>query len=191
MYPAELEIKDTTDSVSASYLDVLLSIWRDGQLHTSIYDKRDDFNFHIYSDDQKTFQLATQTGIPRGTLEIVIQEVLWSIRGSYSAIWSFPLTIVKWNSDPWPTVTSQPIRISTNFMTLMPTLTFTELWVVSIEHLQRVWHASRGHLPFRTFGNIPLFWDLLVLQLLRTDSSNFDFTRLFTSNTPRYFLEFA
>ena len=24
-----------------------MSIWRDGQLHTSIYDKRDDFNFHI------------------------------------------------------------------------------------------------------------------------------------------------
>ena len=32
---------------SASYLDLLLSIGRDGQLHTSIYDKRDDFNFHI------------------------------------------------------------------------------------------------------------------------------------------------
>ena len=48
MYPAELEIKDTTESTtSASYLDLLLSIWRDGQLHTSIYDKRDDFNFHI------------------------------------------------------------------------------------------------------------------------------------------------
>ena len=29
------------------YLDLLLSIVRDGQLHTSIYDKRDDFNFHI------------------------------------------------------------------------------------------------------------------------------------------------
>ena len=28
-------------------LDLLLSIGRDGQLHTSIYDKRDDFNFHI------------------------------------------------------------------------------------------------------------------------------------------------
>ena len=26
---------------------LLLSIMRDGQLHTSIYDKRDDFNFHI------------------------------------------------------------------------------------------------------------------------------------------------
>ena len=47
-------------------------------------------------------------------LEIVIQEVLWSIRGSYSAIWSLPLMNVKWHSDPWPTVTSQPIRLSTN-----------------------------------------------------------------------------
>ena len=48
MFPAELEIKDTTESItSASYLDLLLSIWKDGQLHTSIYDKRDDFNFHI------------------------------------------------------------------------------------------------------------------------------------------------
>ena len=46
MYPAELEIKDTAESTtSASYLDLLLSIGRDGQLHTSIYEKRDDFNF--------------------------------------------------------------------------------------------------------------------------------------------------
>ena len=48
MYPAELEIKDTTESItSASYLDFILSIWMDGQLHTPVYDKRDDFNFHI------------------------------------------------------------------------------------------------------------------------------------------------
>ena len=48
MYPVELEIKDTTESnTSASYLDLLLSIGRDGQLHTSIYDKRDNFDFHI------------------------------------------------------------------------------------------------------------------------------------------------
>ena len=33
MYPVELEIKDTTESnTSASYLDLLLSIGRDGQL---------------------------------------------------------------------------------------------------------------------------------------------------------------
>ena len=48
MYPPELEIKDTTESnTSASYLDLLLSIGRDGQLRTSLYDKRNDFNFHI------------------------------------------------------------------------------------------------------------------------------------------------
>ena len=48
MYPAELEIKNTTESnTSASYLDLLLSIGRDGQLRTSLNDKRDDFNFHI------------------------------------------------------------------------------------------------------------------------------------------------
>ena len=60
------------------------------------------------------------------------------------------LTNVKWHSDPWPTVTSLPIRLSTNFMTFIPSLTFTELWVVSMEHLQRVWLASRERLPFRT-----------------------------------------
>ena len=47
-YPAKLEIKDTTESnTSASYLDLLLSIESDGQLRTSLYDKRDDFNFQI------------------------------------------------------------------------------------------------------------------------------------------------
>ena len=145
----------------------------------------------FYSKGQATFQQATQTGIPYGTLEIVIQEVLWSIRGSYSAIWSDHLTNVKWHSDPWPTVTSQPIRLSTNFMTFIPSLTFTELWVVSMEHLQRVWLANRERLPFRTPGSVPL-WDLLVLQLLRPDSPNLPcFTRLFTLNTPWYFLDFA
>ena len=48
MYPAELEIKDSTESTtSASYLDLLLSIGRDGQLDTSIYENRNDFNFQI------------------------------------------------------------------------------------------------------------------------------------------------
>ena len=48
MYPIELDIDDTTESnTSASYLDLLLLIDRDGQLHASIYDKHDDFNFYI------------------------------------------------------------------------------------------------------------------------------------------------
>ena len=48
MYTAELEIKDRTESnTTASYLDLLLGRGRDGQLHTFIYEKRDDFNFNI------------------------------------------------------------------------------------------------------------------------------------------------
>ena len=47
IYPAESEIKDTTESITSAYLDLLLSILRDCQLHASTYDKRDDFNFHI------------------------------------------------------------------------------------------------------------------------------------------------
>ena len=40
-------MSDTTESnTSASYLDLHLSIRRDGQLSTSLYDKRGDFNFH-------------------------------------------------------------------------------------------------------------------------------------------------
>ena len=120
MYPVELEIKDTTESnTSASYLDLLLSIGKDGQLHTSIYDKRDDFNFHITNFPFLSSNIPTSPAygvfisqlIPyaracssygcfilratrlsnkllerQGTLEIVIEEVLWSIRGSYQTI---------------------------------------------------------------------------------------------------------
>ena len=37
----------TESNTSVSYLDLLLSIGRDGQLHTSLYNKPDHFNFHI------------------------------------------------------------------------------------------------------------------------------------------------
>jgi hypothetical protein len=46
IYPDELEIKDTTESdKSASYLYILLNIDSNGRLTTSLYDKRDDFDF--------------------------------------------------------------------------------------------------------------------------------------------------
>ena len=83
----------------------------------------------------------------------------------------------------------QPIILSTNYMTSIPSL--TELWVVSIEHLQRVWLAIRERLPFRTHDSVPLFgtcfcsncWD----QIPRTCNV---FARLFTWNTPWHFLDF-
>jgi hypothetical protein len=48
IYPAELEINCTTESdISASYLDILLNIDSNRRLTTTLYDKRDDFNFAI------------------------------------------------------------------------------------------------------------------------------------------------
>ena len=40
--------------------------------------------------------------------------------------------------------------------TLYRTRPLTEIWVVSIEHLRRVWHADRGRLLLRTPGPVPL-----------------------------------
>ena len=66
MYPSELEIKDNTESIiSASYLYLLPSIGRDGQLHTSIYDKRDDFNFHITNFPFMSSNIPTSPGLWR------------------------------------------------------------------------------------------------------------------------------
>ncbi|KAK3101641.1 hypothetical protein FSP39_005107 [Pinctada imbricata] len=48
IYPSELEVKETTETNnSASYLDLMLSYDTDGHMNTSLYDKRDDFNFSI------------------------------------------------------------------------------------------------------------------------------------------------
>ena len=48
IYPIELEIKDTTDTVkSASYIDLHLEIDNEGLLKTKLYDKRDDLSFPI------------------------------------------------------------------------------------------------------------------------------------------------
>ena len=105
-----------------------------------------------------------------GTLEIVIHEVLWSIRLPYSAIWSLPLTNVKWHSDPWTTVTSQPIRLSTKHL-------YTEL---DLHRIMSGFHGAfaagvacqQGTLTLPDTWFRPSFWDLLVLQLLRPDSAN-------------------
>ena len=52
-------------------------------------------------------------------------------------------------------MTSQPITFH-QFHDLDTELDLHRLWVVSMEHLQRVWHASRERLPFRTPGSVPI-----------------------------------
>ena len=48
IYPIELEIKDTTDTIkSASYLDLNLEIDNEGRLKTKLYDKKDDLRLPL------------------------------------------------------------------------------------------------------------------------------------------------
>ena len=51
--------------------------------------------------------------------------------------------------------------------TLYQTRPFTEFWVVSIEHLRRVWHADRGRLLLRTPG--PVLLGLAYVLLVETN----------------------
>ena len=81
----------------------------------------------FYPEGDATFQQASPIGIRQGTLEFVIEEVLWSIRGSYQTIWSFPLTNVKWHSVTWPYTMTTPY--SSDFV---PNPTF--YWILSGFH---------------------------------------------------------
>ena len=80
MYLAELEIKYKTESkISASYLDLLLSIGRDGQLRTSLYDKSDDFNFHI------TNYPFLSSNVPSSpAYGVFISQLIWYARACFS-----------------------------------------------------------------------------------------------------------
>ena len=185
MYPVELEIKDTTESnTSASYLDLLLSIGRDGQLHTSIYDKRDDFNFHITNFPFLSSNIPTSpaygvfisqliryaracssygyfilraTRLSNKLLEQGYVKERLKLRMFYGwygdLIKQYEVSLSQMLNDIlWPDhIQWQP----PTDQTLYRTRPLTEIWVVSIEHLRRVWHADRGRLLLRTPGPVP------------------------------------
>ena len=116
--------------------------------------------------DRINFELGT--GIHQGMLEIGIEEVLWSIWGSYLTIWSSSLTNAKWNSVAWPnTMTTLPqIRLYTNPWPFYWTWRFTELWEVSIQHLRTGVACRQGTLTPPDTWSRPI-WDLHMFYLLR------------------------
>jgi hypothetical protein len=80
-YPDELEIKDTTESdKSASYRDILLNIDSNGRLTTSLYDKRDDFDFAIIT---FLFYVVTDTFTCLWCVCLIVE----SIRKSMFCVW--------------------------------------------------------------------------------------------------------
>ena len=213
MYPAELEIKDTTENpTSASYLDLLLSIGRSGQ------DLRQTrwFNFHITKfpflssnipsspangvfisqliryaracSSYECFMLRARRLSSKllklGYLADRLKSSFMKFYGRYGdLIQQYEVFLSR--SDPWPTVTSQPIRLSNNFMTLIPSLTFTDYewfpWSICNGCGMPAGNAyPSGHLvPSPIVG---LACAPIVETRFRTCHV---FTRLFTSNTPR------
>ena len=179
-----LEIKDTTGSnTSASYLDLLLSIGRDGQLHTSIYDKRDDFNFQITN-----FPFLSSTIPTSPAYGVFISQLLRYARAC-SSYGCFILratrlsnklleqgyvkerlksSLRKFYGRYGDLIKQYGVSLSQvlsdilwpDHMQWQPptdqTRPFTEFWVVFIEHLRRVWHADRGRSLLRTPGPVPL-----------------------------------
>ena len=86
------------------------------------------------------------------SLSLFVYLLWFSFHGlpfsSFSSFFSSPSLFVCVSSlvlCPWSSVS-----------TLYRTRPFTEFWVVSIEHLRRVWHADRGRLLLRTPGPVPL-----------------------------------
>ena len=50
MYPSQLNVEKTNQCDNlVSYLDLTFTIEKDAKLSTKLYDKRDDFDFHIVS----------------------------------------------------------------------------------------------------------------------------------------------
>ena len=195
MYPVELEIKDTTESnTSAFYLDLLLSIGRDGQLYTSIYVKRDDFNFYItiflfLSSNIPTspaygvfisqliryaracssygcFILRLNKLLEQGYAKERLKSSLRKIFGRYRDLikqYEVPLSQMS-NDILWPDHIQWQLPPG---QTLYRTRPFTEFWVVSIEHLRRMWLADRGRLLLRTPG--PARLGLAYILLVETN----------------------
>ena len=104
-----------------------------------------------------------------------------------------PLTNDKWHSGPWPvTVTSQPIRLFTNFHDLDT--------VLDLHRITSGFHGAfatgvacqQGTLTLPDTWFRPPFGDLLMLQLLKAIFPSLPcLFPTFTLNTPRYFLDFA
>ena len=100
--------------------------------------------------------------------KIVIQEVLLSIRGSYAAIWTLPLTNNKWHSEPWPvTVNSQSIRLSSNFDDFYTGLNLHRITSGFHGAFLTVVASQQRTLTLPDTCFLPPFGDLLMLQLLK------------------------
>ena len=164
----------------------------DGQHHTSIYDKRYDFNFHITNFPFLSSNIPSSPAygvfisqlmryaracssyecfilrarrlssklLKQGYLVERLKSSFRKFYGRYGdLIQQYEVSLSRMLDDIL-TLDQQWLPNQSDFTPISwpwYRLTFTELRVVSMEHFQRVWHASRERLPFRTPGSVPHF----------------------------------
>ena len=225
MYPAE--IKDTTESTtSASYLDFLLSIGRDGQLHTSIYDKRDYFNFHITNFPFLSSNIPSSPAygvfisqliryaracssyecfilrarrlssklLKQGYLVERLKSSFRKFYGRYGdLVEQYGVTLSrKLNDILTPDQQWLPYRSDFPPISWLTELDLHRIMIGFHGAFTTGVASQQGTLTLPDTWFRPPFWDLLCSncwdQIPRTCHV---FTRLFTSNTPWYFLDFA
>ena len=116
---------------------------------------------------QRDFPITFSNRDTPRTLEVVIEEVLWSIRGSHQTIWSSPLTSVKCHSVAW-TNTMAPTSDQTlhQIMTWIPNLTFYRItWGFHTWFATGVACRQETLNPPDTWSR--LIWDLQMFYLWR------------------------
>ena len=126
-----------------------------------------------------------------GTLEIVILEVLWSIRGSFSAVWSLPL---KNDMVFWP-LTSSDFLTDTIFHHFYDIDTKLDLHrIISGFHeaFATGLECQQATLTIPDTCSVPLFGTCLCCNCWdQIPGTCHVFTRLFILNTHWYFFDFA
>ena len=98
------------------------------------------------------FTKASRTGLVlhQGTIEIAIDEILWSIRESYKTIWNFPFTDGKWHSEAWPCTTIQTILPCGPLRSHVNDIDIDKQWYiisqiysyVHMSYIYKVWHPQ-------------------------------------------------
>ena len=93
---------------------------------------------------------------------LVLEKVIWLIRGSCEIILSASLSNVIWQCGSWPhTGISSADQTLHYFLTLLPnwsllrSLNFYWILEVSMKHLQSIFHNDRERWPLRTPGLAP------------------------------------
>ena len=150
------------------------------------------FVLFFYSECDMTFKNLLEQGHVK---DIVIEEVLSSIREPYQTIWSSSLTNAQWHSVTWPNImiTSPPIRLYTDTWPLFYRTAIVYWLLRGFHRIFATGVACRQRNAYSSGHMVPFHLGLAHVLLVKTISPRKCryFVGIFYSNIPRYFLDFT